>query len=103
MALATLSIGFIPGYRTIGITAPLLLLLVRLVQGFSTGGEYAGAMTFIAESTPDKTRGIMSSGLEVGTFIVRRSVLEEKKTNIPCKHKPFMMQITCHLERKITY
>ncbi|GGE30822.1 MFS transporter [Pullulanibacillus camelliae] len=69
MALATLSIGCIPGYATIGITAPILLLVARLVQGFSTGGEYSGAMTFIAESTPDKKRGIMSSGLEVGTLV----------------------------------
>ncbi|HEX7065601.1 MAG TPA: MFS transporter [Bacillales bacterium] len=68
MALSTLSIGFIPGYATIGATAPILLLLARLVQGFSTGGEYSGAMTFIAESTSDKRRGFMSSGLEVGTL-----------------------------------
>jgi MHS family proline/betaine transporter-like MFS transporter len=69
MALATLSIGLIPSYATIGTTAPILLLIARLVQGFSTGGEYSGAMTFIAESTPDKKRGIMASGLEVGTLV----------------------------------
>jgi len=69
MALATLSIGLIPSYASIGPTAAVLLLLARLVQGFSTGGEYAGAMTFIAESTPDRKRGFMSSGLEVGTLV----------------------------------
>ncbi|THE13437.1 MFS transporter [Bacillus timonensis] len=69
MALATLSIGLIPGHASIGSTATVLLLIARLVQGFSTGGEYSGAMTFIAESTPDKKRGFMSSGLEVGTLI----------------------------------
>ncbi|WP_281364096.1 MFS transporter [Thermoactinomyces mirandus] len=68
-AIATLSIGLIPGYAAIGSTATVLLLVARLVQGFSTGGEYAGAMTFIAESTPDKKRGFMSSGLEVGTLV----------------------------------
>ncbi|PRX42634.1 sugar transport protein [Planifilum fimeticola] len=68
MAVSTLSIGLIPSYETIGSTATVLLLIARLVQGFSTGGEYAGAMTFIAESTPDKKRGVMSSGLEVGTL-----------------------------------
>src|SRR5699024_7374960 len=47
----------------------ILLLLARLVQGFSTGGEYSGAMTFIAESAPDKRRGLMASGLEVGTLV----------------------------------
>ncbi|RLQ96889.1 MFS transporter [Falsibacillus albus] len=69
MALSTLSIGLIPSYASIGMTAPILLLVARLVQGFSTGGEYSGAMTFIAESTPDKKRGTLASGLEVGTLI----------------------------------
>lgn len=69
MALATLSIGLIPGHASIGYTATVLLLIARLVQGFSAGGEYSGAMTFIAESTPDKKRGFMSSGLEVGTLV----------------------------------
>jgi MFS transporter, MHS family, proline/betaine transporter len=69
MAVSTLSIGLIPGYASIGSTATILLLLARLAQGFSTGGEYASAMTYIAESTPDKKRGFMSSGLEVGTLV----------------------------------
>lgn len=69
MAVATLSIGLIPTYASIGITAPILLLFARLVQGFSAGGEYSGAMTFIAESTADKKRGFLSSGLEVGTLV----------------------------------
>lgn len=68
MAFATLSIGLIPSYASIGSWATVLLLIARLVQGFSTGGEYAGAMTFIAESTPDKKRSFMGSGLEVGTL-----------------------------------
>lgn len=68
MSIATLSIGLIPSYSSIGTAAPILLLIARLVQGFSTGGEYAGAMTFIAESTSDKKRGFMASGLEVGTL-----------------------------------
>lgn len=69
MALATLSIGLIPSHASIGYTATVLLLIARLVQGFSSGGEYSGAMTFIAESTPDKKRGFMSSALEVGTLV----------------------------------
>ncbi|MEK6459626.1 glycine betaine/L-proline transporter ProP [Heyndrickxia faecalis] len=68
MSLATLSMGLIPGYAKIGNLAPFLLLVARLVQGFSTGGEYSGAMTYIAESSPDKKRGFLSSGLEVGTL-----------------------------------
>lgn len=69
MAASTVFIGLIPSYSTIGVAAPILLLFARLIQGFSTGGEYAGAMTYIAESTPDKSRGFLASGLEVGTLV----------------------------------
>ncbi|QKJ86741.1 Proline/betaine transporter [Paramixta manurensis] len=68
MAIGTFCIGLIPGYGTIGIAAPLLLLLARLVQGFSTGGEYGGAATFIAEYSTDERRGFMGSWLEFGTL-----------------------------------
>ncbi|MCM3016418.1 MFS transporter, partial [Bacillus subtilis] len=54
---------------SIGIMAPVLLLVARLVQGFSTGGEYGGAATFIAEFSTDKRRGFMGSFLEFGTLI----------------------------------
>jgi MHS family proline/betaine transporter-like MFS transporter len=68
MAAGTFAIGLIPSYATIGVGAPLLLLAARLVQGFSTGGEYAGASTFIAEYAPDKRRGFLGSWLEFGTL-----------------------------------
>ncbi|WP_083527648.1 MFS transporter [Curtobacterium ammoniigenes] len=68
MALGTFAIGLLPGYRQIGLWAALLLLLARLVQGFSTGGEYGGAATFIAEYAPDKRRGFLGSFLEFGTL-----------------------------------
>lgn len=68
MALSTLTIGILPNYDTIGLWAPALLLLARVLQGFSTGGEYAGAMTYIAEISPDKKRNSLGSGLEIGTL-----------------------------------
>ncbi|GAB4005930.1 MFS transporter [Nocardioides ultimimeridianus] len=68
MALGTFSIGCIPDKHAIGLWAPALLLLARLVQGFSTGGEYGNAMTFIAEYAPDRRRGFLGSWLEFGTF-----------------------------------
>ncbi len=52
MAIGTFAIGLIPPYATIGFWSPVLLILFRLVQGFSTGGEYGGASTFIAEYAP---------------------------------------------------
>ncbi|WP_156926455.1 glycine betaine/L-proline transporter ProP [Carnimonas nigrificans] len=68
MSIATFCLGLIPSYASIGVAAPLLLLLVRLVQGFSTGGEYGGAATFIAEYSTDKKRGYAGSFLELGTI-----------------------------------
>lgn len=69
MAASTFAVGFLPSYATAGFAAPLLLLVCRLVQGFSTGGEYAGATTYIAEYAPDKRRGFLGSWLDFGTFV----------------------------------
>lgn len=52
MSVATFCIALIPGYATIGVMAPILLLLVRVVQGFSAAGEYAGASAFLVEYAP---------------------------------------------------
>lgn len=68
MAISTLIIGLLPTYDQIGIWAPILLLLARILQGFSVGGEYAGAMVYIAESSPDNKRIRLDSGLEIGTL-----------------------------------
>ncbi|MCX4552885.1 glycine betaine/L-proline transporter ProP [Streptomyces sp. NBC_01387] len=69
MAISTFAVAFLPSYDSIGFTAPILLLVCRLVQGFSTGGEYAGATTYIAEYSPDKRRGFLGSWLDFGTFV----------------------------------
>lgn len=69
MSCATFVIGILPGHETIGIWAAVLLILLRLVQGFATGGEYGGAATLIVESAPDKWRGFLSSWLEFGTLL----------------------------------
>lgn len=68
MSSATFCVGLIPSYDTIGIWAPIILILLRMIQGFSTGGEYGGAATFMAEYAPDKKRGFWGSFLEVGTL-----------------------------------
>lgn len=68
MAVGTFAIGLIPSHASIGLWAPVLLIFFRLVQGFSTGGEYGGASTFIAEYAPDKRRGYFGSFLEFGTL-----------------------------------
>ncbi|HET8601986.1 MAG TPA: MFS transporter [Segeticoccus sp.] len=68
MALGTFFVGVIPSYASIGIWAPVLLVFLRVVQGFSTGGEYGGAATFMAEYAPDTKRGFWGSFLEFGTL-----------------------------------
>ncbi len=68
MSGATLCVGLIPSYDNIGFWAPLLLIVLRMVQGFSTGGEYGGAATFMAEYAPDDRRGFYGSFLEFGTL-----------------------------------
>lgn len=69
MAIGTFAVGVLPGYDAVGFAAPLLLLACRVVQGFSTGGEYAGATTYIAEFAPDQRRGFLGSWLDFGTFV----------------------------------
>ncbi|MCD8842795.1 MFS transporter [Staphylococcus gallinarum] len=68
MAISTFIIGILPTYDQIGIWAPIILLIARIMQGFSVGGEYAGAMVYIAESSPDNKRIRLGSGLELGTL-----------------------------------
>src|SRR6266852_1822283 len=57
MGLSTALIGVVPTYASIGLLAPILLLLLRLVQGLCLGGEYGGAITYVAEHVPDEKRG----------------------------------------------
>ncbi len=68
MAIGTAAIGMLPTYAAVGFWSPLLLIVFRLLQGFSTGGEYGGASTFIAEYAPDRRRGYFGSFLELGTL-----------------------------------
>lgn len=68
MCSATFLMGLLPTFDTIGIWAPVLLIALRVIQGFSTGGEYGGAATFMAEYAPDKKRGFWGSFLEFGTL-----------------------------------
>jgi MFS family permease len=72
IALMTLSmalIAFAPPYAAIGIAAPLLVVLARLLQGFATGGEFASATTFLVESAPTRQRGFYGSLQMVGQSV----------------------------------
>ena len=65
MGGATASIGFLPTYATIGIIAPIMLLLIRILQGLALGGEYGGAAVYVAEHVPDEKRGFYTSFIQI--------------------------------------
>ncbi|MGH8967561.1 MAG: MFS transporter, partial [Actinomycetes bacterium] len=69
MSLGTFSIGLLPSYATIGYAAPLLLVVARLVQGLSAGGENPGAASYVAEISPPARRGLLCSMPQVGSNI----------------------------------
>ncbi len=73
MGGSTFLIGCIPGYETIGFLAPLLVLVLRLLQGLALGGEYGGAATYVAEHSPTEKRGYYTSWIQTtataGLFI----------------------------------
>jgi MFS family permease len=64
MGLGTFLIGVLPTYASIGIVAPILLILLRLVQGLALGGEYGGAATYVAEHAPHGKRGLYTSWIQ---------------------------------------
>ncbi len=73
MGGCTFGIGLVPGYQTIGMAAPLIVLLLRLAQGLALGGEYGGAATYVAEHAPPTERGFYTSFIQttatLGLFV----------------------------------
>ncbi len=65
MGGATALVGLLPTYSTIGIAAPIILLLIRILQGLALGGEYGGAAVYVAEHVPDEKRGFYTSFIQI--------------------------------------
>ncbi len=84
MGGSTFLIGLIPGYKTIGMLAPILVLLLRLVQGLALGGEYGGAATYVAEHAPAGKRGYYTSWIQttatLGLFVSLGVILLTKSS-----------------------
>jgi len=91
MGGSTFLIGLVPGYKAIGMAAPLLVLLLRLVQGLALGGEYGGAATYVAEHAPANRRGYYTSWIQttatlglfvaLGVIMTVKSMMSEEAFN----------------------
>ena len=64
MGFATFTVGMLPNYASIGVAAPIMLVVLRLVQGLALGGEYGGAATYVAEHAPNNKRGLYTSFIQ---------------------------------------
>ncbi|MBV2167709.1 MAG: MHS family MFS transporter [Bdellovibrio sp.] len=103
MGLATTAIGLLPGYETIGILAPILLLVLRLLQGLALGGEYGGAATYVAEHSPDGKRGYYTSFIQttatlglfvsLGVILATRLSLGEEAFKVWGWRVPFILSV----------
>jgi MFS family permease len=84
MGASTMAIGLLPSYETIGVAAPILLLLLRLIQGLALGGEYGGAATYVAEHSPEGKRGFYTSFIQttatLGLFVSLGVILATRLT-----------------------
>src|ERR1700737_4226820 len=103
MGLSTFLIGLLPTYAQIGVLAPIILLVLRLLQGLALGGEYGGAAVYVAEHVPDNKRGFYTSFIQItatlGLFVSLAVVLGTKSlmTHKNCKpwggRIPFLISI----------
>ena len=69
MGISTFLVGVLPNYASIGMTAPVILIVLRLLQGLALGGEYGGAATYVAEHAPDGKRGLYTSFIQTTATI----------------------------------
>lgn len=109
MGGATFGIGLVPSYESIGFAAPVIVLILRLLQGLALGGEYGGAATYVAEHAPAKRRGFYTSWIQttatlglfvsLGVILVTRHSLDADLTKSIAKFNdwgwriPFLVSI----------
>lgn len=103
MGFSTAAIGLLPGYAQIGIAAPILLVILRLLQGLALGGEYGGAAVYVAEHAPDGKRGFYTSFIQttatLGLFVslvvilVVRALVGEEAFRVWGWRIPFLLSI----------
>lgn len=103
MGFSTALIGILPSYSQIGILAPILLLLLRLLQGLALGGEYGGAATYVAEHAPTDQKGYYTSFIQttatlglfvsLGVILICRKTLGEEDFGLYGWRIPFLLSI----------
>jgi MFS family permease len=103
MGVSTALIGFVPSYAKIGVAAGVLLLVLRLIQGLCLGGEYGGAITYVAEYAPDEKRGYYTGWLQtsptlgivlsLAVIILTREILGTEAFNAWGWRIPFLLSL----------
>lgn len=103
MGMSTFAVGLLPSYEQIGWVAPMMLVLLRLAQGFALGGEYGGAATYVAEHTPVSQRGLATSWIQttatIGFFlsllviVACRSIIPDEQFSEWGWRVPFLLSI----------
>ena len=103
MGFSTAAIGLLPGYAQIGVAAPILLVILRLLQGLALGGEYGGAAVYVAEHAPDGKRGFYTSFIQttatLGLFVslivilIVRALVGEEAFKVWGWRIPFLLSI----------
>ena len=103
MGFSTFLVGLLPGSATIGILAPIILIILRMLQGLALGGEYGGAATYVAEHAPDDRRGLYTSWIQttatLGLFLSLIVILTVQTTMGPDLFKawgwriPFLISV----------
>jgi MFS family permease len=103
MGGSTFAIGLIPSYHTIGVLAPVLVLILRLAQGLALGGEYGGAATYVAEHSPDNRRGYYTSFIQttatlglfvsLGVILLTRTLMSPDDFNNYGWRIPFLLSV----------
>jgi len=103
MGFSTASIGLLPTYKTAGLFSPIVLILIRMLQGLALGGEYGGAAVFVAEHVPDNKRGFYTSFIQItatlGLFISLAVIVATQQSMAPATFQdwgwrlPFLLSI----------
>ena len=116
MGGSTFAIGLIPKYETIGFLAPVIILILRLLQGLAIGGEYGGAATFVAEHSPQGRRGFWTSWIQttaitafvisLGVILLFKSLMDTASWNewgwrLPFLVSVFMVAISVYIRKNM--